>query len=109
MALQSYFIWQASYNSFFLFFTQLILRLVLLPLVKEVEYQECNIQWLNAEIILAILQQIPDFDNLYLDMNGIIHICSHPNDNDPHFRMTEEKMFQDIFHYIEVSFIYTHG
>ncbi|XP_047471890.1 5'-3' exoribonuclease 1-like isoform X1 [Penaeus chinensis] len=48
--------------------------------------------------------QIPDFDNLYLDMNGIIHICSHPNDNDPHFRMTEEKMFQDIFHYIEVLF-----
>lgn len=64
---------------------------------------------LNIELILAFLQQIPDFDNLYLDMNGIIHICSHPNDNDPHFRMTEEKMFQDIFHYIEVSFIDTHG
>lgn len=48
--------------------------------------------------------QIPDFDNLYLDMNGIIHNCSHPNDNDPHFRMTEEKMMQDIFHYIEVLF-----
>ncbi|XP_068209934.1 5'-3' exoribonuclease 1-like isoform X1 [Palaemon carinicauda] len=48
--------------------------------------------------------QIPEFDNLYLDMNGIIHVCSHPNDNDPHFRMTEEKMFKDIFHYIEVLF-----
>lgn len=64
---------------------------------------------LNIELILAFLQQIPDFDNLYLDMNGIIHICSHPNDNDPHFRMTEEKMFQDIFHYIEVSIIDTHA
>ena len=48
--------------------------------------------------------QIPEFDNLYLDMNGIIHICSHPNDDDPHFRITEEKIFQDIFHYIEVLF-----
>ncbi|CAL4126734.1 unnamed protein product, partial [Meganyctiphanes norvegica] len=48
--------------------------------------------------------QIPEYDNLYLDMNGIIHVCSHPNDNDPHFRMTEEKMIQDIFHYIEVLF-----
>ncbi|KAK3858374.1 hypothetical protein Pcinc_035435 [Petrolisthes cinctipes] len=48
--------------------------------------------------------QIPEFDNLYLDMNGIIHICSHPNDNDPHFRITEEKIFKDIFHYIEVLF-----
>ncbi|XP_049842599.1 5'-3' exoribonuclease 1 [Schistocerca gregaria] len=48
--------------------------------------------------------QIPDFDNLYLDMNGIIHTCSHPNDFDPHFRITEEKIFKDIFHYIEVLF-----
>ena len=46
--------------------------------------------------------QIPDFDNLYLDMNGIIHTCTHPNDDDPHFRLSEEAMFNDIFHYIEV-------
>lgn len=48
--------------------------------------------------------QIPDFDNLYLDMNGIIHPCSHPNDDDPHFRKTEEDVFADICHYIEVLF-----
>ncbi|CAG0917946.1 unnamed protein product [Notodromas monacha] len=48
--------------------------------------------------------QIPEFDNLYLDMNGIIHVCSHPNDDDPFFRITEEKIFKDIFHYIEVLF-----
>ncbi|XP_063223399.1 5'-3' exoribonuclease 1 isoform X2 [Bacillus rossius redtenbacheri] len=48
--------------------------------------------------------QLPEFDNLYLDMNGIIHMCSHPNDFDPHFRITEEKIFKDIFHYIEVLF-----
>ncbi|XP_076824153.1 5'-3' exoribonuclease 1-like isoform X3 [Clavelina lepadiformis] len=48
--------------------------------------------------------QVPEFDNLYLDMNGIIHNCSHPNDDDPHFRITEEQIFQDIFHYIEVLF-----
>ncbi|KAG1673590.1 5'-3' exoribonuclease 1 [Nymphon striatum] len=48
--------------------------------------------------------QIPEFDNLYFDMNGIIHVCSHPNDDDPHFRISEEKIFADIFHYIEVLF-----
>lgn len=37
-------------------------------------------------------------------MNGIIHQCSHPNDEDVHFRITEEKIFTDIFHYLEVLF-----
>ena len=50
-----------------------------------------------------ILFQLPEFDNLYLDMNGIIHPCSHPDDSNPHFRITEETIFNNIFHYIEVS------
>lgn len=48
--------------------------------------------------------RIPEFDNLYLDMNGIIHNCSHPNDGDAHFRMTEADMFLAIFSYIEHIF-----
>uniref|UniRef100_A0A8C0GNK2 5'-3' exoribonuclease 1 n=1 Tax=Chelonoidis abingdonii TaxID=106734 RepID=A0A8C0GNK2_CHEAB len=48
--------------------------------------------------------QIPEFDNLYLDMNGIIHQCSHPNDDDVHFRISDDKIFADIFHYLEVLF-----
>lgn len=49
-----------------------------------------------------LCHQIPEFDNLYLDMNGIIHPCSHPDDSNPHFRITEEDIFKNIFHYIEV-------
>jgi 5'-3' exoribonuclease 1 len=56
--------------------------------------------------VLSFNLQIPEFDNLYLDMNGIIHPCSHPNDDDPHFRITEEQIFKNIFHYIEVSLSY---
>lgn len=48
--------------------------------------------------------QIPDFDNMYLDMNGIIHNCSHPDDSNPHFRITEKKIFEDIFHYLTILF-----
>ncbi|XP_064610977.1 5'-3' exoribonuclease 1-like [Liolophura sinensis] len=48
--------------------------------------------------------QIPEFDSLYLDMNGIVHVCSHPEDDNPHFRITEEKIFTDVSHYIEFLF-----
>ena len=54
-------------------------------------------------IMLCVLtHQIPEFDNFYLDMNGIIHACSHPNDDDPTFRITEDKIFNEIFTYLEV-------
>ncbi|XP_067640646.1 5'-3' exoribonuclease 1 isoform X2 [Eurosta solidaginis] len=53
---------------------------------------------------LARDQCIPQFDNLYLDMNGIIHTCSHPDDTNFHFTITEENMFKDIFNYIDKLF-----
>lgn len=31
-------------------------------------------------------------------------MCSHPDDDDPHFRISEETIFKDIFHYIEMLF-----
>ena len=43
-------------------------------------------------------------DNLYLDMNGIIHNCSHNNNEDANFRITEEQIFLQVFAYIEHLF-----
>ncbi|KAK5087807.1 exonuclease II Exo2 [Lithohypha guttulata] len=48
--------------------------------------------------------RIPEFDCLYLDMNGIIHNCTHKDSDSPQFRLTEEKMFIAIFNYIEHLF-----
>eukprot|EP00099_Drosophila_melanogaster_P014639 NP_523408.2 pacman, isoform A [Drosophila melanogaster] len=47
---------------------------------------------------------IPEFDNLYLDMNGIVHNCSHPDDNNIHFHLEEEQIFQEIFNYVDKLF-----
>lgn len=31
-------------------------------------------------------------------------MCSHPDDDNPHFRISEETIVKDIFHYLEVLF-----
>ncbi|KAG8980952.1 hypothetical protein FRB90_007374, partial [Tulasnella sp. 427] len=59
------------------------------------------LQWANE---LIEENKIPEFDNLYLDFNSIIHNCSHPNDNDAHFRLSEAQIFTAIFAYVDHLF-----
>ncbi|OLL23915.1 5'-3' exoribonuclease 1, partial [Neolecta irregularis DAH-3] len=50
---------------------------------------------------LISFTHIPEFDNLYLDMNGIIHKWSH---NEHSLQISEARMFINIFSYIEHLF-----
>ena len=48
--------------------------------------------------------QIPGIDNLYLDMNGVIHNCSHGAGTDVNTRMTEDEMMSKVFAYLDHLF-----
>ncbi|CDW58688.1 5' 3' exoribonuclease 1 [Trichuris trichiura] len=48
--------------------------------------------------------QIPEFDNLYLDMNGIIHNCTHDNNAEVSIARPEYEVVKSIFAYIEMLF-----
>jgi 5'-3' exoribonuclease 1 len=43
-------------------------------------------------------------NNAQLDMNGIIHNCTHNDSDGATARKSEDKMFIDIFNYIEHLF-----
>ena len=44
-------------------------------------------------------EQNPEIDNLYMDMNGIIHPCAHPQ-NGPQPK-SENEIFANIYAYID--------
>lgn len=46
----------------------------------------------------------PEFDCMYLDMNGIIHNCTHGDGPDEKSKLSEEQMFANIFKYLDKLF-----
>lgn len=72
--------------------------LIVQDLKEEVTVPEvgtrCGLQGERADL---------DTDNLYLDMNGIIHACTHPNDGEVAV-MSEAEQMLGIFRYIERVF-----
>lgn len=44
---------------------------------------------------------LPEIDNFYLDMNGIIHGCTHPSDQDASKALSIQDIMLGLFRYIE--------
>mmetsp|Transcript_11284 Transcript_11284/g.20392 ORF Transcript_11284/g.20392 Transcript_11284/m.20392 type:complete len:658 (+) Transcript_11284:94-2067(+) len=59
-------------------------------------------RWLSDRypLINQRLDETHEFDNFYLDMNGIIHQCTHPNDGEI-VAMNLEDMFSRMFEYTD--------
>lgn len=54
---------------------------------------------INQMISGAVI--LPEIDNFYLDMNGIIHACTHPNDNHTANALSLREMMLSIFRYVD--------
>lgn len=51
--------------------------------------------------LLSTAAVLPDFDNFYLDMNGIIHACTHPNSDFLANSLSMREMMLSIFRYVD--------
>ena len=50
--------------------------------------------------LISDVSLLPEFDNLYLDMNGIIHNCTHGDDSSAP-SLTEAQQFVQMAHYLD--------
>ena len=66
-------------------------------------------RWLSERypFCMQLVEQnaIPEFDHLYLDMNGIIHTCTKPSEQDGEaLRLPEEEAVMNIMAYVDLIF-----
>ncbi len=64
-------------------------------------YRWLSERYVSVNHVISDLSLLPEFDNLYLDMNGIIHACTHPNDQEVSQGLSQEEMMKNIWNYVD--------
>lgn len=64
-------------------------------------YRWLSERYVSVNQVISDLSLLPEFDNLYLDMNGIIHACTHPNDQEVCQGLSQEEMMKNIWNYVD--------
>lgn len=75
---------------------------IISPVIEELPIEVDNGDGTTSAIPIDATKPNPngeEMDNLYLDMNGIVHPCSHPEDRPP--PANEEEMMIAVFEYTE--------
>ena len=75
---------------------------IISPVIEERPHEVENPDGTKTSVPVDATKPNPnneEFDNLYLDMNGIVHPCSHPEDRPA--PETEEEMMIAIFEYTD--------
>ena len=75
---------------------------IISPVIEELPIEVDNGDGTQSAIPIDATKPNPngeEMDNLYLDMNGIVHPCSHPEDRPP--PANEEEMMIAVFEYTE--------
>lgn len=67
-------------------------------------------KYLNSRYILinrhSSKQKIREIDNLYIDMNGLIHPCFHPENYGHVYPKTYEEAYVELFLFLDYLFDY---
>jgi 5'-3' exoribonuclease 1 len=60
-------------------------------------YRWISERYPNINQLIENASKLPEFDNLYLDLNGVIHANTHPANRDVSEPLTEREMMLGIF------------
>ena len=76
------------------------------PVVWSLLVRRClnSVHFTAVARTVEILTMLLIIDNLYLDLNGVIHQCSHPSDGSLSVTLSDDKLLTLIFNYIETLF-----